>query len=164
MAKANRGSYLNTNGFFTVPKYETVAQTTKRLAEGEQQRWPGSISIHGHMKTSPGNNKRDHERTTPRAKRSERTPVNTAKLLTKIEQRFIEDACNYAEADRSDPFAFSVAMSHLKTGIAKTSDDGRSVHYRADRTTETRVLENGMQFSDGSNEFQVVAYRNIERP
>jgi hypothetical protein len=56
------GDHYNIAGFFTLPPYETVADTAKRLAEGELLRWPGSISIHGHMRPLPKDRKRAHDR------------------------------------------------------------------------------------------------------
>lgn len=46
----HKGDYLNQSGFHYVPPYETVLETAERLARSEQQNWPGSISIHGHLR------------------------------------------------------------------------------------------------------------------
>jgi hypothetical protein len=48
-----RGLYYNQPGDFTIPAYETVAETWARLARRQQQGWPGSISIHGNMIGKP---------------------------------------------------------------------------------------------------------------
>jgi hypothetical protein len=53
-----KGAYYNMAGFHYVPTHETVRETAARLAEGERLRWPGSISIHGHMQPMPTNMKR----------------------------------------------------------------------------------------------------------
>ena len=79
-------------------------------------------------------------------------------------ERFIESAKRYAAADRSDPFAFSRAMTHINNGIASTLGDGRDACYDAAETTETRKLPDGIVFADGSNEWTVPAYRNMVRP
>ena len=158
MSKHTKGSFLNTNGMFYVPAHETVRQTGERLAEGDQLKWPGSISIHGHMKTPPGISKRKHERT--EKARKEREPRKAASLPRSIEEQFIADARLYADADKSDPFAFSRAMSHMKVGIGRI--DGSRYFARA--TTEQRTLERGMVFSDGSNTYPVTVYRDVQRP
>lgn len=64
----SKGDYYNMAGFFTLPPYETVAETANRLAEGEQLHWPGSISIHGHMRPMPKDRKRQHERSNTEAR------------------------------------------------------------------------------------------------
>jgi hypothetical protein len=77
----------------------------------------------------------------------------------KIDQRLVEGALNYAAADRSDPFAFNRAMTHIKNGICK---DGAT--YEAHPTQEMRHLEPGMVFSDGTNTYPVTVYREVKRP
>ncbi len=44
------GPCLNMSGTFKLPTHETVTQTANRLSQGESLGWPGSISIHGHMR------------------------------------------------------------------------------------------------------------------
>lgn len=78
--------------------------------------------------------------------------------------RYIESARRFAAADRSDPFAFSRAMTHIDNGICSALGDGMDAIYDATETTETRKLPDGITLSDGSREFQVAAYRNVVRP
>lgn len=70
----------------------------------------------------------------------------------------VEAAKRYAAADRSDPFAFSRAMTHLNNGVASTGE------YEAEETTETRHLPEGIQLSNGDTSYQVVGYKNVKRP
>jgi hypothetical protein len=79
-------------------------------------------------------------------------------------ERYVEAAKRYAAADRSDPFAFSRAMTHINNGVASALGDGRDAAYDATETTETRRLPDGLKFMDGSNEWNVPAYRNMVRP
>ena len=70
----------------------------------------------------------------------------------------LQGAMNYAMADRSDPFAFSRAMTHTLNGVANYSDShGQSQHYEAECYMETRKLPDGRQY-------QVTQYRNMKRP
>lgn len=78
----------------------------------------------------------------------------------------IEGAKRYARADRSDPFSFNRAMSHIDKGICGTgeAEDGRPFYYDAQRTSERQYLEPGCVFSDGTNEYVIEAYKNVVRP
>lgn len=78
--------------------------------------------------------------------------------------RFVDAARRYSAADRSDPFAFRRAMTHINNGIASTLGDGRDAIYDATEATETRMLPDGMTFSDGGNQWNVPVYRNVMRP
>ena len=78
--------------------------------------------------------------------------------------RQLQGARNYAAADRSDPFALSRALAHIRCGITANGDKGEDNAYGADRATETRKLAPGDHFSDGSTEYQVTAWRNVRRP
>lgn len=78
--------------------------------------------------------------------------------------RYIDAARRYAAADRSDPFAFNRAMTHINNGIASPLGNGSDATYDAVEATETRTLPAGLSFADGSNEWQVPAYRNVTRP
>ena len=70
----------------------------------------------------------------------------------------LQGAMNYAMADKSDPFAFSRAMTHTMNGVANYSDShGQSQYYEAERYMETRKLPDG-------REYKVPAYKNIKRP
>ena len=71
-------------------------------------------------------------------------------------------AINYANFDKSDPFTFSRAMSHINSGVAhciteragKVDVDGG---YTAEPYQETRKLPDG-------REYNVTAYKNARRP
>lgn len=81
----------------------------------------------------------------------------------------IAGAKRYAQADRSDPFAFSRAVSHINNGICKPYlHEKRRVmidcDYDARGTTETRELIDGVLFSDGTTAFKVVEWRGRVRP
>ncbi len=86
-----------------------------------------------------------------------------------IRQKQIEGARLYAKADRSDPFAFSRAMSHINNGLCKAyiKDENRfqeAVLYNAKQAMEIHTLPPGHHFSDGSTEYQVTVYREVTRP
>ena len=84
--------------------------------------------------------------------------------MNTLKQRWTEAAKRYADADRSDPFTFARAMTHIRTGIVGFKDRGGEAIYSADEHMETRQLPAGMKFSNGDTEYQVRAYRNITRP
>lgn len=42
--------------------------------------------------------------------------------FTPEQRHMIQDAMKYAASDRTDPFAFSRAMTHIKNGIAQPGD------------------------------------------
>lgn len=71
--------------------------------------------------------------------------------------RKIEGAQRYAAADKSDPFAFSRAMTHIRNGICKTRPDGEAADYDAEMASEMRKLPDG-------TEYQVSIYRSLKRP
>ena len=77
-------------------------------------------------------------------------------------------ALAYAQADRSDPFAYNRAMSHIDSGVAGFTHekDGtrKDAFYKADASRENRVLPEGVTFSDGSNKFVVPTWINMQRP
>lgn len=73
-----------------------------------------------------------------------------------------EQARLYALADKSDPFAYNRAMSHLASGISTTfrgygQDADKEAFYSAEEATETRLLPDG-------REYQATVYRNMVRP
>lgn len=83
--------------------------------------------------------------------------------MTDTRKNRIEEAAQrYAAADRTDPFALARARAHIKNGIADLDADG-APHYDADEVLETRRLPDGMKFLDGSDTYEVKAYRNIKR-
>ena len=65
--------------------------------------------------------------------------------------RMLNGALNYAKADRSDPFAYSRAMSHINSGVASIGPNGEDSFYDAE------------PFADPSK-FHTTAYKNIRRP
>lgn len=81
-------------------------------------------------------------------------------------QRALRGAVDYAKADRSDPFAFSRAMTHLQVGVCNPRFHGTRVDclYEAESVIETRQLRKGVSFSDGSNKYLVQGHKNMVRP
>lgn len=74
------------------------------------------------------------------------------------EERLIEGAIRYAQADRSDPFSFSRAMSEIKRGLCRGfSKDGKGYGYDAEpyKTEELDMLGKPMQ---------VIRFKNVQRP
>jgi hypothetical protein len=102
------------------------------------------------------------------SKRKGNVMLNT--YHAEIQAYLTNEALHYAHADRSDPFAFSRALTHLKSGIASyrpdIDDDRRLVlsSYSASPAQETRKLPEGKKFSDGTTEYRVTTYRNMKRP
>ena len=74
--------------------------------------------------------------------------------------RMIEGAKRYAAGDKSDPFVFARAMTHIGNSVAGYVERGRDVSeawYDADQGTETRKLPDG-------REYEAVVWRNLRRP
>lgn len=68
----------------------------------------------------------------------------------------------YAASDKSDPFAYRRAMTHLRNGIAVWSDQqGQPAYYDAEEALEPRAIKmpNGQVL-----EWNATVYRNIRRP
>lgn len=78
-------------------------------------------------------------------------PLNT------FQRRMLEGAKNYALADKSDPFAFNRAMTHVGNRIAGRTPNGEDAFYTAEPASETRQLPDG-------REYQVTVYHNMARP
>lgn len=72
-------------------------------------------------------------------------------------QRMLEGAANYAAGDRSDPFAYARAMTHIRTGIVGYTAQGEEAFYAADPAQEIRTLPDGREYS-------ATVYRNMKRP
>lgn len=72
-----------------------------------------------------------------------------------------EGARRYAAADKSDPFAYSRAMSHIASGSA-SYDKERNPDYWADDAFETRRLPNRRDGTLGE-EYTVNVYKNRRR-
>ena len=80
-------------------------------------------------------------------------------MPTDTARRHIMGARRYAAADRSDPFAFSRAVAHLKQGLGGYSEHGQDIGYDAEPTTETRAyMKNGERV-----EYEVTTFRNAKR-
>lgn len=69
----------------------------------------------------------------------------------------IEAARRYAEADRTDPWAFDRAMAHMTNGICGFTENGADAFYSADAFVEERVTALGQTYP-------VTVYRNVVRP
>ena len=61
----------------------------------------------------------------------------------------LQQALNYAAADRSDPFAFARAMAHSANGICDSGPDGKNCRYKAEPVR---------------GEYGRIAYTNVQRP
>jgi hypothetical protein len=76
------------------------------------------------------------------------------------EERMIDAAKRYADADKSDPFTFARCMTHIRQGLCTIcegeSNAGCDGHYDAEAGVETHVTADG-------NEYLAVVYRNISR-
>lgn len=78
--------------------------------------------------------------------------------LTLTGLKFDEAAKRYAAAEKSDPFAYRRAKTHLLNGVASYANaNGQPAYYDAEPHTETRLLPNG-------TEYHVTVYRNVHRP
>jgi len=87
-----------------------------------------------------------------------RTPRETHdEIRARIRLRQIEGAKRYADADRSDPFAFSRAMTHIRAGITRPNNDGQAAEYDAEPFSEQRRTPTGESYT-------ATVYRNVVRP
>ena len=77
----------------------------------------------------------------------------------RIHTQQLRNARNYADNDKSDPFAFARAVTHINNRI---SDPDRG--YEAEKVRTTIHLAEGEHFSDGTDVFEGVRYNNIKRP
>lgn len=88
---------------------------------------------------------------------------NVPKVLEQRRARLLEGARIYAEFDRSDPFSYNRAMSHIASGIAtiEESDKGKMLAYGGERTREKRnyIGQDGKEIH-----YDVPSFRNIHRP
>ena len=77
-------------------------------------------------------------------------------------QRMLDGARNYANADKSDPFAYSRATAHLKCGVASPSaDKGQAAFYDAEPYEGVRkVYRDGVEIG----EVKATLYRGMVRP
>lgn len=75
----------------------------------------------------------------------------------KFIQRMRDGAKLYAKADRSDPFAYARAITHILSDICGYNEKGEEAFYNALEYPETRKTEWGEKYI-------VPAYRNMVRP
>jgi len=96
-----------------------------------------------------------------RAEKSKQTPeTHPDKYINNVRVDHYRAARRYAEADRSDPFAYNRAVTHLQNGVASYGPKGENNFYDATEGTETRtVMVNGRE-----EEYQAVVYINRQRP
>lgn len=73
--------------------------------------------------------------------------------------RLVEMALRYSQADRTDPFAFNRAMTHIQNGIATLArqTDGEPAYYEADAYQEDAIDFLGRPH-------KVTRYKNMKRP
>lgn len=74
----------------------------------------------------------------------------------------LQNLIRYAEADKSNPFAFNRAMSHHINGVTKRrynpdTGESKACSYDAEEYQQVRVTEKG-------DEYKVIAYKNMVRP
>ncbi len=74
-----------------------------------------------------------------------------------------QQALNYANADRSDPFAFARAMAHSRNGVCDSGHDGKDCRYKADVHRERRLLPDDGR-PEHEREYFVDVYTNLQRP
>jgi hypothetical protein len=85
-------------------------------------------------------------------------------------QRMIEGARRYAAADRTDPFAFRRAVSHIDCGLATIARGERSntfdlvaaqpAYYDADAQREVVKMNGG----GGEIDVERITYKSVVRP
>ena len=82
-------------------------------------------------------------------------------MAKRFNHRMYEGAEVYARADKSDPFAYRRAISHIKNGFASvTNDKGQAAYYDAEQVVEHReYVHEGRVVK-----FTVPAYINMVRP
>lgn len=78
-----------------------------------------------------------------------------------MDKRMVHAAQRYAAADRTDPFTFNRAMTHIANGVAgfRHEPNGTRVEafYNAKEVKVKRKLASG-------EEYEVVGYDNMVRP
>lgn len=79
--------------------------------------------------------------------------------MNKQRARMVEGAKRYALADKSDPFAFDRAMSHLDSGVAGIGLAGADAFYDAEPIQETREIVTPV----GVSQYAVTVYHNMRR-
>lgn len=76
----------------------------------------------------------------------------------------IEAVKRYAEADRSDPFAFNRAMTHMKNGVCSFLKNGGEAFYDAEEYYEERFIEKIVNGERQHEAYNVKCFKNIKRP
>jgi hypothetical protein len=89
--------------------------------------------------------------------------------LERTQRRMRDGAKLYAASDRSDPFVYARALTHIANGVASVSRPGNQEYaipqgvpacYSADSHLEERKVAVG----ERTVVAQVVVYRNVQRP
>lgn len=81
--------------------------------------------------------------------------------------RMVEGAKRYAAADRTDPFAYARAMTHIKCGVATVIRQEHNKDYDLDRAaTAFYNAENYIYDREvpGIGEVPTIGYRSMVRP
>lgn len=81
--------------------------------------------------------------------------------------RMTQAAKTYAAADRSDPFAFRRAMSHIGCGVASVLRGEHSKEYSLDRAQTAFYSAEPYTYDrtiHGLGKVPTVGYRNVVRP
>lgn len=73
--------------------------------------------------------------------------------MRKVHETMMAGAYAYAQADKSDPFAYARAVSHINNGVATPGSS-----YGAERYMEMRTMP------ITGEKYQVEAYKNVVRP
>ena len=78
-------------------------------------------------------------------------------IQQKVHARKVQGCINYAMANKSDPFAFNRAMTHVSNGIVGYLKDGSEAFYSATPTVEMRELPDGQTYP-------ATVYHDMKRP
>ena len=116
------------------------------------------IPVDGHLAIWQviSTNKR-HPTPAPRRGSWRRTvTVSVQEIIAKDRARRISGAVRYAAANKSDPFAYARAMTHVNNGIAGPNVRHERLEYDAEAMTEMRKLPDGI-------EYQAEIFRNVTR-
>lgn len=67
------------------------------------------------------------------------------------------EAKDWGRANKSDPFAEAIALTHYQNGICQSSPAGKPGNYEITEDKELRTTANGKEFS-------VPFFKNMKRP
>ena len=88
------------------------------------------------------------------------------KNLQRQRETMTAAARRYAAANKSDPFAYSRAMSHLKHGVASFirghSDPAHGLDWNDSAFYDAQPVAETRKTADGA-EYTITTYRNIKR-